>query len=90
MFSLFFRYKGRIYDKCVTHTNQGVPWCATSTDSTTLEMASNSKGNCMGGNKVNDCPVGFRWAYSEGTCYRVSLIDGVSKWLQNCFQLIFL
>ena len=63
-----------MYDKCVTHANQGVPWCATSTDSVTFEMAANSKGICMTANKVNDCPIGFRWAYSEGTCYRVSSI----------------
>ncbi len=69
---LFFRYKGRVYDRCITHANLGVPWCATSTDPTTNEMIPNQKGNCLAATKVNDCPVGFRWAYSEATCYRVS------------------
>ena len=29
---LFPSYKGRMYDRCITHANYGVPWCATSTD----------------------------------------------------------
>jgi len=68
--SLNFRYKGRLYDRCVTHANQGTPWCATSTDSTTYNTL--SKGVCGSGVKANDCPIGFRWAYYEATCYRVS------------------
>ena len=49
----------------------GVPWCPTVTNSVSLEAVAGSKGNCVAANKVNDCPVGFRWIYSEGTCYRV-------------------
>ena len=45
-----------------------------SVDSTTYVMTPNSKGNCMPADKVNDCPIGFRWAYSEATCYRVVIM----------------
>jgi hypothetical protein len=69
----FSRYKGRMYDRCVTHAYLGVPWCATATDSLTSEMIPGNRASCLSINKVNDCPVGFTWAYSEATCYRVSL-----------------
>ncbi len=79
--NLQFRYKGRLYDRCVTHANQGIPWCATGTDNVTLNVL--SRGNCSPGNKVNDCPVGFRWAYSEATCYRVKLCYNSSNIITN-------
>ena len=66
-----YRFKGRIYDRCITHANQGTPWCATATDSVTYSVQ--SRGNCAPSANVNDCPIGFRWAYSEATCYRVGI-----------------
>jgi len=32
------RFKGRMYDRCITHTNNAVPWCPTGTDILTKEM----------------------------------------------------
>ena len=62
-----------MYDRCVTHANIGVPWCPTAVNSSSYEVIPNSKENCIESTKVNDCPIGFRWVYSEATCYRVKI-----------------
>ena len=71
--ALASRYKGRKYDRCITHANNGVPWCPTSTDPVTEDYIPGQKGNCQSNAKTNDCPLGFKWAYPEATCYRVRL-----------------
>lgn len=72
IFILFFlSYKGKLYDRCLTIANGGVPWCPTATNQTTFEVLPGQQAPCISSVKVNDCPLGFRLAGSEPTCYRV-------------------
>ena len=74
-----YRFKGRKYNTCINvdvYGNGGrVSWCSTVLD---------SKGNHVPGNEaecnddcaVSNCPVGFHWVASTGTCYMVRRSNG--------------
>jgi hypothetical protein len=69
--SLMNRYKGRLFDKCITLGNFGSPWCPTEVDPDTLEASPTKRGSCPSTCAVNDCPIGFQWIVAESSCYRV-------------------
>ena len=90
----YFRYKGRIYNTCINLDvfGQGgtVPWCSTTLDSQGNHVAG-SEEECQASCSISNCPVGFHWVATTGTCYMVILgvnssISGIS--LHNIFLLL--
>ena len=65
----FDRFKGRIYDTCVSLENNGVPWCATRTnlDNEYIGYYKDCGPLC----DVNNCPIGFHRSYIDESCYQV-------------------
>ena len=67
------RYKGRLYDTCITHGNNGVPWCSTSVDGHGVHLEESVKSECPNDTcNINNCPVGFSWLEPTETCYQVT------------------
>ena len=67
------RYKGRLYDTCITHGNNGVPWCSTSVDDQGVHLDDSIKSECPNDTcNINNCPVGFSWLVPTETCYQVN------------------
>ena len=67
------RYKGRLYDTCITHGNNGVPWCSTSVDDQGVHLEESVKSECPNDTcNINNCPVGFSWLEPTETCYQVT------------------
>ena len=68
-----FRYKGRTYDSCITHGNNGVPWCSTSVNEQGEHIESSVKSVCPNDTcHLNNCPIGFSWLAPTETCYQES------------------
>ena len=68
------RYKGRLYDTCITHGNNGVPWCSTSVDDQGVHLDDSIKSECPNDTcNINNCPVGFSWLEPTETCYQVNI-----------------
>ena len=47
-----------------------VPWCSTQTTSSD-EHVKGSEYECKNSCPVTNCPIGFYWSATEGTCYQV-------------------
>ena len=77
LFHVFhFRYKGRIYNTCINLDvfGQGgtVPWCSTTLDSQGNHVTG-SEEECQATCSISNCPVGFHWVATTGTCYMVKI-----------------
>ena len=77
------RYKGRTYDTCITHGNDGVPWCSINVDQVSGEHVETSvKAICPNDTcNINNCPIGFHWLAHTETCYQVPQRDTVLIYL---------
>ena len=70
----FSRYKGRLYDSCIT-LDSDQPWCSTRTDVNHEHIPSNF-ATCPDSCHVNDCPLGYYRLYPDQTCVKVSGFSG--------------
>ena len=67
-----FRYKGRLYDTCITlDKSDQQAWCSTGTG-TNREHQNDYDKLCEADCDVNDCPVGFYRNHPDATCYQIS------------------
>ena len=68
------RFKGRTYNTCVKVSLVGKDdtkaWCSTEVNSKT-EHILGKEDECADECAISDCPIGFYWAATEGTCYQV-------------------
>ena len=81
LYFIFDRFKGRKYDSCITHGNNGIPWCSTSVNEQGEHIDKSVKSICPNDTcNINNCPVGFYWLYPTETCYQVH-----SKYLFTIF-----
>ena len=63
-----------MYDACITHGNDGIPWCSTSVDEYGVHLDVAEKSICSNDTcNVNNCPVGFHWLAPTETCYQVKV-----------------
>lgn len=71
-----YRYKGRIYNTCinldVTGNGGQTAWCSTLTNSKGEHIVGN-EDECKDECAVSNCPIGFYWAATAGTCYQASM-----------------
>lgn len=74
-----FRYKGRLYDSCVTLSVGGREeghsedaWCSTETDSD-MNHVEGSEQVCDAACYATNCPLGYYSAYPDNTCIKVSV-----------------
>ena len=69
-----FKYKGRLYDTCITVDDKGLypgaPWCSTQTDEFGIHVEGN-EDTCSDSCRVTDCPVGYYWMPFTDSCYKV-------------------
>ena len=69
-----FKYKGRLYDTCITVDDKGLypgaPWCSTQTDEFDIHVEG-KEDTCSGSCRVADCPVGYYWMPFTDSCYKV-------------------
>jgi hypothetical protein len=72
-----FRYKGRMYDTCITVDNKGSnpgdPWCSSLTDQLKNHISGNEASCASNCARISDCPVGFIKMRPESTCYQVNI-----------------
>ena len=65
-----FRYKGRLYDTCIT-IDSDQPWCSLKTDINKNHIEGDENiGKCQPNCNVKNCPVGF--ADHNGNCFHLS------------------
>ena len=65
-----FRYKGRLYDTCITLDSE-VPWCSLETDIDDNHIETDqSQGLCQSTCHVQNCPVGF--FFFQNSCFLIS------------------
>ena len=65
-----FRYKGRLYDKCISLDSES-PWCSLKTDVNYNHIQGTGNiGLCADDCEVQNCPVGF--SFMTGSCYHMS------------------
>ena len=65
-----FRYKGRLYDKCISLDSESA-WCSLKTDINHNHIeGANNIGMCSDTCEVQNCPVGF--SFMLGSCYHIS------------------
>jgi hypothetical protein len=69
-----FRYKGRIYDTCITldSANPGEPWCSTGTDDFHNHIPGTESPCATSCFRVTNCPIGFYLMRYDDTCYQDS------------------
>ena len=71
-----FKYKGRVYDTCVTiddkGSNPGDPWCSTLTDELNNHIPGSEESCASNCPRMTNCPVGFWPMWDEPTCYQDS------------------
>ena len=69
-----FKYKGRLYDTCITVDDKGsytgAPWCSMKTDEFGIHVEGN-EDTCSDSCRVADCPVGYYWMPFTDSCYKV-------------------
>ncbi len=76
---IFFRFKGRLYDTCVTLDNDpndpsAVAWCSTENGGDDGLDYIGKKAECQDDCWVSNCPVGFYPNYPEKGCYQVTIL----------------
>ena len=73
-FTNFCRFKGRKYNTCINldvfGNGREISWCSTVLDSKGNHVPG-SEDECNDNCAVSNCPVGFHWVASTGTCYMV-------------------
>ena len=76
-----FRYKGRMYDSCIT-IDSTVPWCSLLTDIQRNHLEGvGTQGICPNTCNVQNCPVGF---YNQDqTCIRISARTDHDSWVST-------
>ena len=73
-----FKYKGRMYDSCIT-IDSYEPWCSLKIDLNRNHIESDgARGYCSSVCFVRDCPVGFYKL--EKTCYKISAKNDHDIW----------
>ena len=65
-----FRYKGRMYDTCITLDYGGKAWCSIGTDENDNHVKDYWK-ECDVTCPVSDCPIGFYRMWKDKSCYQV-------------------
>ena len=64
------RYKGRLYDSCITlDSTSGMPWCSIKTDEDNNHLGETEF--CPETCPVNDCPLGYYRNYPDKSCIKV-------------------
>ena len=76
-----FKYKGRMYDSCIT-IDSIEPWCSLKTDVNRNHIESvNTKGTCSSSCNIQNCPVGF--FKHDTTCLRISAQTDHDSWIST-------
>ena len=66
-----FRFKGRLYDSCITLGSRNrIPWCAIDVE-LNKDMKDNAWAKCPSHCYVNNCPIGYYRAYPDQSCIKV-------------------